>query len=342
MRNDVLRARVLVIGFVVGLAACGGTSDVLIGSQPSDGGGEADVGGGGQADGAGGQDAGGGHDGSAGADGPGMDAPASDGPGSTESGGGDGSTFDPGSVSGLVLWLEADKGVTQSANAVSAWADQTSNHNDASQPTAAEQPTLTAAAIGGMPALHFAKGAGTTTPGDMLSIADASSLQWGTGDFYVVVVANFDNTLADGAEEGVGALFDKASNASNFPGPFLTANIIGAITTSQTGLGFSTSVASGDWVLTNTPYNNSTSHAFAMQRVGLTLDLRVDGASVGTSTSDGIDVSTPGTPVSIGGTTNGQGIRLDGDIAEILAVKGTLAASNRTGIESYVRTKYAL
>jgi hypothetical protein len=337
MSHDVSRAHALVIGCAFGLASCGGASDFLIGSQPSDGGSE---GGSGLADGSTGQDASADHDASA-AD-TGMDAGASDGPVSVESGGGDGSNAYPGAVAGLVLWLDASKGVTQSANAVSAWADQTSYHNDASQPTAAEQPTLTAAAIGGMPALHFAKGAGATTPGDMLTIQDSASLQWGTGDFYVVVVASFDNTLADGEEEGVGALYVKATTASNIPGPFLTANIIGAITTSQTGLGFSTSVTPGDWVTTSTPYNDSTARSYAMQRVGLTLDLRVDGTSVGTSTSDGNDVSTPGTPVSVGGTTNGQGIRLDGDIAEILAVKGTLATSDRTGIESYLKMKYGL
>jgi hypothetical protein len=140
----------------------------------------------------------------------------------------------------------------------------------------------------------------------------------------------------------VGMLFSKPGSGANFPGPLLTINIIGSISSNQTGLAFSTATSSGDYVTSSTPYGDGTARAYAMQRTGATLDLRVNGASLGTSISGQNDVSSPGAIVQIGSGFNGQILRLDGDVAEVLAVKGTLAAGDRTGLEGYLRTKYGL
>src|SRR5208283_149667 len=94
-----------------------------------------------------------------------VDAPA-DSPG-------DASTFTPASVSGLVLWLEGSAGITQNGGAVSAWADQTSFMNNATQSTASLQPTIVASAINALPAVHFNKGNTTKgSSGQELVIAD--------------------------------------------------------------------------------------------------------------------------------------------------------------------------
>jgi hypothetical protein len=81
---------------------------------------------------------------------------------------------------------------------------------------------------------------------------------------------------------------------------------------------------------------------FATQRASGVLSLQVDGVSVGSTTPDLDDVSNPGTPVEIGGESTGALIRLDGDIAEMLAVSGVLSSANRVNIESYLRSKYGL
>jgi hypothetical protein len=52
--------------------------------------------------------------------------------------------FAPTSLSGCVLWLRADLGVTLNGSTVSAWADQSGTGNHASQGTAANQPTYSA------------------------------------------------------------------------------------------------------------------------------------------------------------------------------------------------------
>src|SRR5262245_38024268 len=73
---------------------------------------------------------------------------------STDASGG----FDPTTVPGVVLWLDAARGVTLTNNAVSSWADQTTFRNDATQTNSALQPSLSGAAINGLPAIHFTAG----------------------------------------------------------------------------------------------------------------------------------------------------------------------------------------
>jgi hypothetical protein len=265
-----------------------------------------------------------------------------------DAGGDEGSILNPGTLMGLVLWLDAGKGVSVAGGGVASWSDLSPHHNDASQPTPSLQPTWAATGINGLPVVHFYRDAGgssnSTGAGQMLTVADAPSLQWGTGDFYVAVVARSDNNLDGGSERGVGQLFGKVTPATNVPGPLLTINIIGGISLpDQEGLACSTSIGDGGaWVLTRTSYDDDVPHVFAMQRVAGTLDLRVDGVSLGTSSPDVDDVGATGSPVSIGAGNNGRLLRLDGDVAEITAVAGALPASDRTGLEDYLMKKYAL
>lgn len=61
----------------------------------------------------------------------------------------------PDQISGLNFWLKADAGVTQSANKVSVWADQSASANNATQLTAANQPTYVANTLNGKPVIRF-------------------------------------------------------------------------------------------------------------------------------------------------------------------------------------------
>lgn len=62
----------------------------------------------------------------------------------------------PGGVSSnLDLWLKADAGVTESVGAVSAWADQSTNSNNATQASGALQPMYVANGLNYNPALLF-------------------------------------------------------------------------------------------------------------------------------------------------------------------------------------------
>jgi len=64
-------------------------------------------------------------------------------------------TGQPPVADGLLLWLRADVGVTESNGAVSNWADQSGNHLDARQPDETQQPTWAAVGLSGRPAVMF-------------------------------------------------------------------------------------------------------------------------------------------------------------------------------------------
>ena len=81
---------------------------------------------------------------------------------------------------------------------------------------------------------------------------------------------------------------------------------------------------------------------FAIQRAGVKLDLRVDGVSVASSTSNGINIDNVGTVVRIGADGDATASKLNGDIAEMLAVKGALSGSDLANIESTLKAKYGL
>jgi hypothetical protein len=71
-------------------------------------------------------------------------------------GGGTVAPWSPADMTGCVLWLRADLGVTKDgSNLVSAWADQTSNGNDVAQPAGGSQPTWTDNVVNGYPVITF-------------------------------------------------------------------------------------------------------------------------------------------------------------------------------------------
>jgi hypothetical protein len=99
----------------------------------------------------------------------------------------------------LALWLRADKGVFLNGSNVAAWADQSGNGRDFSQGTASRQPTWSATALGGQPAVVF-DGAN-----DIFSAATLSALSTSADTFIVMKCAN------DPALTGFGACWQIAS-----------------------------------------------------------------------------------------------------------------------------------
>jgi hypothetical protein len=59
------------------------------------------------------------------------------------------------SLSGLKMWLKADAGLTKNGNTVAQWADQAGNGANATQATVSRQPVFVTTAINGKPAVQF-------------------------------------------------------------------------------------------------------------------------------------------------------------------------------------------
>jgi hypothetical protein len=266
----------------------------------------------------------------------------------------DGSTFNVQSVTGLVIWLKGDLSSSISTQTpdgggtpfILQWTDQTSHHNDAKglPEFPARNPTVNATAIHGLSAVHFNKTGANAQTGNMLNITNNTdnSLQWGTGDFYVAVVADFDNNPTDGATDGVGNFFSKIPiNGAAVTGTAFYGNVPVVNGTPTVGLTFETATAAGDVVTTATAYNNSTAHVFAIRRQSGKMDLFVDGVSVANATPQSTVDQDNVDSVSIGAQGDANTLRLDGDIGEIIAVKDVLASSDQLGIEAYLKAKWA-
>lgn len=91
----------------------------------------------------------------------------------------------PTDFSGCQLWLRANRGVTLNGATVSAWADQSGNGNNATQGTAANQPTYGSATFAGFPALDF------DGVSDFLSVASADGLNPGVGSYLLIVAGRW-------------------------------------------------------------------------------------------------------------------------------------------------------
>jgi hypothetical protein len=317
------------------LIACGGTDSATIPDGSTDDTGT-------------GNDASTGNDGTTSNDGTATDGTSNDGTTIDT-----GTPFDPSKVNGLVLWLEADvsASIIQANQRITTWKDQTSHHNDAlgstNSTTQGRNPTVKKGQINSLDAVHFNMGQANTSA-NMLGIPENSdkSLQWGTGDFYVAIVGEFDNDpqSSSGTQFQVGNFFSKnySPGIGSYTGVAFYGNLPTTNNTVIAGMLFMTSNQLNDFAYTATAYNTNKPHLFGIRRQGNTIDLYVDGASVNSATAtQNVDVSNANVPVRIGADGDANLLRLDGDIGEIYAVEGVLSPSDQASIQGYLKKKWA-
>lgn len=197
-----------------------------------------------------------------------------------------GSPFALARLSGCVLWLRADLGITLSGSNVSGWADQSGNGNNASQGTSANQPSYNVAdsQYGGRPTVQF-------SGSQFMSLASHFPAQ----PFTVYIVGQ--STSGTGQQE---MFADSGHNVS-----LLIA----------TGGSTSWSMYAGTALVSSGNTRQNVAQAFAMVFNGASSKLYVNSSSSGFSGSPG--TSNPSGTETIGASTNGSGNRLIGKIAEL-------------------------
>ena len=90
-------------------------------------------------------------------------------------------------TAGLQLWLNADVGVTTNASAqVTAWADQSGLHNDATQPTVTSSPIYAPKSLNGHATLRV-------TGAQYMEVQNANGIDNLLNDVTVLGVVNYDN-----------------------------------------------------------------------------------------------------------------------------------------------------
>lgn len=239
---------------------------------------------------------------------------------------GDGGPCDPSSLgSSLVLWLEGDMGLTSAGTpATVTWTDQSSAKNNATSSTQANPPTIDSAVVNGHSALKFD---GTNS----LFVPDATTLQWGTDSFAVMLVMSDATDTADAAA-GTG---------------FTIVSKLAAMAGSSVGLalqlvpgGLQATDYESKFITANTTaLGDAKFHVVGMVRSGGVLQVRIDGAMAASGTF-GTSISAPSQALTFGVSSLLSPPAYAGDIAEVVAVHP--APADPTCLEGHLKAKYGL
>jgi len=225
--------------------------------------------------------------------------------------------FDPRTVSGLILWLDASRGITLNGSDVSAWADQSGEGNDLTQATPSNQPLFVSslAALNNMPAI---KGAGsdhldraTFTGGN---VAQEYSI------YQVITWTSLANTksLAGGQS---GTTLSTREFSGDFAANFGTSNVASGVA----------EPASGTAVIRKDMADGASS----------TIHVEVQGGA----SSDATYPSNPGSADWVGMSVLAQengGLGVDGHVSEILMYNNDPSAPDDAAILAYLRSRYAI
>lgn len=242
---------------------------------------------------------------------------------------GSASSWRPTQLSGCVLWLRADLGITKDgSDKVSAWADQSGAGNNVTQATGTKQPTWVAGALGGQAALSF-------DGGDVLASAPSNWAAYSTISMAMVFVK--DNAAASVAfSHGVPsssnglAWWQDVGAAGRYS---VAVDSSGATWTQRAASGYS---AGTNYVALMTV---DTSLAAASE-----VTLRVNGTAVTLGTLVGGDQSgnLGGVAVAycIGAQDTTPNFGMSGDIAEVIVCSTAWSASEIASIEAYARRRY--
>jgi hypothetical protein len=228
-----------------------------------------------------------------------------------ETGPPDGGAWTPKALPGLAAWFSPDVGVVrdpQHGSALFRWLDQSGNDNTATAVTNQRYFEVDPQVLNGHDAYHCAAN------GSVLQIADAPSLQWGTGGF------------------AIGAVLLAPTYT---PSSFWQKD-------SQQGSGFSFGTGSdldiGLWVAgarVITAIPNITKFHVVIVRASPVSVFLDQYAAVGPTTN--ADVSNAGALVSICAGADAQA-----EIAELVAVKGAVSDADVARLQTYFKTKFGL
>ncbi len=230
-------------------------------------------------------------------------------------------------VTGLVLWLDGDRGISRPTASALTWLDQSGHGNHAIAPRAV--PPSTSMGFNGHTGIAF-------DSTQLLTIADSVTLRF-AADYTVLIVARSNTPASE-----YGALFGKPTGKFPFPGPGMYVNYppLSGAPSSTVGvqIDFNNYIQSAEMGI-----SDGVARIFEMQRTGTTLSVRVNSNAPIATTVPPTDVTSPGVDVFIGGHVTTSVVQsLTGAIAEILAVNATVSSSDYAAMHAYLSGKYAI
>jgi hypothetical protein len=242
--------------------------------------------------------------------------------------------FTPAALGGrLVLWLDADRGYDLVDGGV-VWKDQSPEGNHAIQDTPARQPQRIDGGVldaGNRGVVRFAGN-------QYLSIADDTSLQWGAGDYAIFAVVRHTNNPSSGNPYAI--VYAKWIDTAPYTGPFVFANYPETVTS-----GYVSRVDDSREARTDGGLNDGVLRLVGTRKLGNDLELRINGTKQDQIDAGGYDTaafSAFDASAVIGGRAAANFQALEGDIAELIAVKGSLSDAEQTNIEVYLKARHGL
>lgn len=236
--------------------------------------------------------------------------------------------LEPKAVPGLVLWLDATRGVTAVAGGkVAAWADQCGSAQDLTQSDPTWQPQVLLAAINGLPAIRFL---GSKDAAQAV-LRDGFTLTATTGVSLIALVRQNSDSYS-------GNLL-KFGPDNNLRGLNLSLNTFGAGLSPTSEYG--SDLHSNGGPLTGTGFRLLTAVADGTAQVQ---ELYEDGRRTARVDKHGAALEASGRLV-VGGYRAGAGncsVGVNADLAELLIFNRALTGAERAGLEQYLRIKWGL
>ena len=238
-----------------------------------------------------------------------------------------GPSFDLASLPGLVLWLDAGRGITLDparSGVVTGWAAQSPKGNDFVAPSLDMGVLLARGAVGGLPAVQFGQ------PPNMMMTSDkqrAAAFPSGTGDYLIEVVAKWMMTTPGNDVD----LFQSGVSGSG-PGCFVAA-LDGRIVA---GLRDGSSPTLLDAKSTDATFNDGAFRVVGVRRAATSLEVRVNGAAADSMIDPtvGADIRVP----NVGQLGTGEGL----SIAEVVVIVGPTSEDDTERLEAHLAEKYGL
>lgn len=228
----------------------------------------------------------------------------------------------PSQMSGLVTWLRADQGVTQSGGVVSQWSDLSGNGNNASQATSGSRPTVVSNVINGKPVIRF----------DGSQWLNGSANDVIANDYTIITVMKYDSF-----SEGV-AVPVRVKSSVGAREVFVTqGTIYGQYSAKrgQTQFSVTPAITLGQFGVAEYVYGGGTNYGTSSNFL-----TSYNGTVLGNYSSVGTAGGTANANV-IGQTASGANM-LNGDFAELLIFNRALGETERKKVQFYLYQRYGL
>jgi hypothetical protein len=250
--------------------------------------------------------------------------------------GGGSSAWTPAKLSDLALWLDADDAstITLNGSTVSQWNDKSGNGRNASQATAANQPTRTLSGLGGRTVLTFDGVDDTFGVSPVFAVGNAAANS-------LSVVALFQQSAVTTRARSV--FWGSAGSGSANTDYALFSEQSGGDTSPHYRFGTGSAADTVTWQRIASPTVTTNPLIFSGVMAAAT-------STTGTKTTfmDGTQVAAgsyaikgpPATSMSIGSQPGGAGA-MAGTVAEIVITNTALSTTNRQLLEGYLAWKWS-